>query len=262
MTIGTLFILKARTPLGAIDEAPVRYEVTVRMPNVPLVELSTVPFCATEVGRVYSGCAPSRYGHQICGLVTVIGANDTVCVVFAGTVTVWFTVVGVPPPGGVRLAETVPVCAAADVLVMSTFTVSAELLRLAAVFWLTCALPAISGAPACSCTGNWMPVLLSGGICVQSTLSSVSIAVGSFGYTSMASELVPATRRPVMSKTRFAYAPATVAEVAISVPLTHTSALPTTPFTMSFAFCPAAGRAKSVRYHHGTENWAMVSGPT
>ena len=31
---------------------------------------------------------------------------------------------------------------------------------------------------------------------------------------------------------------------------------------MSFAFCPAAGAAKSVRYHHGTENCAIVSGPT
>src|SRR5205814_5549127 len=119
-----------------------------------------------------------------------------------------------------------------------------------------------SGPPACSCTGNWMPVLLSGGICVQSTLSSVSIEFGSFGYTSIASELVPATSRLVMSKTRLAYAPATVALVATSVPLTHTSALPTTPLRISFAFCPAGGAEKSVRYHHGTENCATVSGPT
>src|SRR5438477_10426857 len=131
----------------------------------------------------------------------VTGANDTVCVVFAGTVTVWVTVVAVPL-GGVIVADTVPVWAVAEVLVMSVFTVRAELLRFAAVFWMTCALPSTSGAPACSCTGNWMPVLLSGGICVQSTLSSVSIALGLFGYTSMASELVPATRRLVMSKTR------------------------------------------------------------
>ena len=106
------------------------------------------------------------------------------------------------PDGGVIVADTVPVCAVADVLVMSVFTVSAELLRLAAVFWMTCALPSTSGPPVCNCTGNWMPVLLSGGICVQSTLSRVSIALGLFGYTSMASELVPATRRLVMSKTR------------------------------------------------------------
>src|SRR2546421_11152369 len=72
MTIGTLFILKARTPLGAIDEAPVRYEVTVRMPDVPLVELSTVPFCATEVASAYSGCDPSRDGHQILDLGDVL----------------------------------------------------------------------------------------------------------------------------------------------------------------------------------------------
>src|SRR5205814_1057793 len=108
-----------------------------------------------------------------------------------------------------------------------------------------------SGPPACSCTGNWMPVLLSGGICVQSTLSSVSIEFGSFGYTSIASEFVPATSRPVTSKTRRAYAPATVADVATSVPLTHTSALPTTPLRTSFPFCPAGGAGKAVRFHPG-----------
>src|SRR5262249_23774012 len=43
---------------------------------------------------------------------------------------------------------------------------------------------------------------------------------------------------------------------------THTSALPTTPLTISFAACPAGGAAKSVRYHQGTENCAMVSAPT
>src|SRR5579859_5438725 len=261
ITIGTLFTLNARTPLGAIDDAPVRYEVTVRMPNVSLVELSTVPLCATEVASVYSDCAPSRYGHHSCGLVTVIVGSVTVWVEFAGTVTVAVTVVAVPL-GGVTVADTVPVCALAETLVTSVFTVSTELDRSAAVFWLTCALPSISGPPACICTGNWMPVLLSGGICVQSTLSSVSIEPGSFGYTSIASELVPDTSRPVTSKTRLAYAPATVAEVATSVPLTHTSALPTTPLTTSFAFCPAGGAAKSVRYHHGTENWAIVSAPT
>ena len=36
-----------------------------------------------------------------------------------------------------------------------------------------------------------MPVLLSGGIWVQSTLSRVNMLVGSFGLTSIASEFVP-----------------------------------------------------------------------
>ncbi len=40
-----------------------------------------------------------------------------------------------------------------------------------------------------------MPVLLSGGICVQSTLSRVNMLVGSFGLTSIATEFVPATTR-------------------------------------------------------------------
>src|SRR5262249_33915513 len=136
-----------------------------------------------------------------------------------------------------------------------------EVLRSAAVLWLTCALPTSSGPPVCSWTGNWMPVLLSGGICVQSTLSSVSIFVGSFGYTSIASEFAPDASRLVMSKTRRAYAPDTVADAATSVPLTHTSALPTTPLRISFASWPAGGAAKSVRHHHGTENCGIVSAP-
>ena len=45
-----------------------------------------------------------------------------------------------------------------------------------------------------------MPVLLSGGICVQSTLSRVNMLVGSFGLTSMASEFVPWRARLVMLK--------------------------------------------------------------
>src|SRR5262249_13653075 len=153
------------------------------------------------------------------------------------------------PPGGVIVADTVPVCADPVVLVTSVFTVSAELDRLAAVFWLTCVLPTTSGPPVCNWTGNWMPVLLSGGIWVQSTLSSVSIAVGSSGSTWMANEFVPAASGFVMSKPRRAYAPATVLEVATSVPSTHTSALPTIPLRISFAFCPAGGATKSVRHH-------------
>ncbi len=45
-----------------------------------------------------------------------------------------------------------------------------------------------------------MPVLLSGGIWVQSTLSSVNIEVGSLGLTSMASEFVPGTSKLEMLK--------------------------------------------------------------
>src|SRR6267154_2725343 len=101
MTIGMLLTLKARTPLGAMDDAPTREEVTVRMPNVSLVELSVVPFWDTDVASVYRGCAPSWYGHQICGfamarLGNATGVNEMVWFVFAGTVTVWVTVIGDP----------------------------------------------------------------------------------------------------------------------------------------------------------------------
>src|SRR4051794_26575105 len=135
------------------------------------------------------------------------GANVTVRVLPAATVTSWETVNGLPPRGGVTVADTVPVCAAAVVLVTSVLTVSAELPRSAAVFWTTWALPSISGPPVWSCTGNWMPVLLSGGIWLQSTLSRVSIAVGSLGCIAMASALAPGRSRPVTSKERRGEAP-------------------------------------------------------
>ena len=45
-------ILKARAPLGSIAFEPVRYEVTVLMPKVSLVELNWVLPCATVTPRV------------------------------------------------------------------------------------------------------------------------------------------------------------------------------------------------------------------
>src|SRR6516225_7889364 len=126
------------------------------------------------------------------------GAKVTVWVVLAGTVTLWLTVIGVPLFGGVMVAVTVAVWAAAVLLVTSVLTVSAALDRLAASLWLTCELPTVSAPSTWSCTGNWMPVLLSGGICVQSTLSRVNMLVGSFGLISTASELVPGRISPVM----------------------------------------------------------------
>src|SRR5258706_5652010 len=109
ITIGTPLILNARAPEGSAEFDPVRYDVTVRMPNVSLVEFSVPPFWATDVASVYSGWAPIRYGHQTWGLVIVrlgnaLGAKLTVWVVLAGTVTFWLTVIGVPVPGGVIVA--------------------------------------------------------------------------------------------------------------------------------------------------------------
>src|SRR5215472_16603134 len=147
------------------------------MPKVSLVELYCVLPCATVT--------PSAG--------KLAGVNWTVWVVLAGTVTFWLTVIGVPLPGGVMVAVTVAAWAAAVLLVTSGLTVSAAVDRLAASAWLTCELPTASAPSRRSCTGNWMPVLLSGGICVQSTLSRVNMLVGSFGLTSIASELVPVT---------------------------------------------------------------------
>src|SRR5215467_5621056 len=127
------------------------------------------------------------------------GVNDTVWVVFAGTLTLWLTVIGVPL-GGVMVAVTVAVCELAVKLVTSVLTVSAALDRLAVSLWLTCELPTARAPSTWSWTGNWMPVLLSGGICVQSTLSKMNMLVGSFGLTSIATEFVPETTWPEMSK--------------------------------------------------------------
>src|SRR5215475_12056035 len=128
------------------------------------------------------------------------GVNWTVWVVPAGTVTFWLTVIGVPVPGGVMVAVTVAAWAAVVLLVTSVLTVSAALDRFAASSWLTCELPTASAPLSRSWTGNWMPVLLSGGIWLQSTLSRVNMLVGLFGLISMASELVPATTWLVMLK--------------------------------------------------------------
>src|SRR5215470_812879 len=200
ITIGTPLILKARAPLGSIAFDPTRDEVTVLMPKVSVVALYWVAPCATVTPRVYSGCAPSWYGHQTCGLAMVregklAGVNDTVWVVLAGTVTAWLTVIGVPVPGGVMVAVTVADWAVAVLLVTSVLTVSAALDKSAASAWLTCELLTARAPSTWSWTGNWMPVLLSGGIWVQSTLSRVNMEVGSFGLTSIASEFVPATSR-------------------------------------------------------------------
>src|ERR1700736_2758080 len=108
-----------------------------------------------------------------------------------------------------------------------------------------------------------MPVLLSGGIWVQSTLSRVNMVSGSFGFTSIASTLVPGTTRWVMLKRNLVYAAVTVAEVATSRPLTHTFAEPMTPLTISVATWPDRRLGvKSARHHHGTLNRATVSAPT
>ena len=79
------------------------------------------------------------------------------------------------------VADSSPVCGVAAWLVTSAFTVSAAVERSAASSWTTCALLSASAPEVCSWIGNWMPVLLSGGICVQSTLSSVNIVFGLFG---------------------------------------------------------------------------------
>src|SRR5215469_7948014 len=190
------------------------------------------------------------------------GGNVTVRVVFAGTVTFCRTVMARPWPGGVIVAATMPVCGAGVWLVMSVRTVRPDRVRPAVLCSSTCALPSDSAPSTASWTGNWMPVLLSGGICVQSTLSTVNIDVGSFGLTSIASEFVPDTTTLEMLKVKRVYAPVTVADVATSVPFTQTLADPITPLTISVAVCPDVRfGVKSVRHHQGTLNRLVVTEP-
>ena len=85
------------------------------------------------------------------------------------------------PDGGVTCAVSTPDCLRAVVLVTCARRVSAELVTRGALCSTTWASEMASAAEVCSWTGNWMPVLLSGGICVQSTLSSVNIVFGSLG---------------------------------------------------------------------------------
>src|SRR5579859_6503309 len=146
MTTFLPLTLYCRTPSGATEDLPTSAEVTVRIPKVSVVVSSTVLPCATEVSNVYSGDEPIWYGHQTAGLAIVRagnadGVNVTVLVLCALTVADWDTVIGVPPPGGVMIALTVPVCDEPELLVTSVFTVMAELDRSLALASDTCALP-------------------------------------------------------------------------------------------------------------------------
>ena len=108
-----------------------------------------------------------------------------------------------PLPGVTMAAPNVPLCSACVVLLTAARTVSAELVRPGLLASSTCALPSASGPATRSCTGNWMPVLLSGGIWFQSTSSTVYMVFGSFGCTSMATVFGPGlTSRPMAKVNR------------------------------------------------------------
>ena len=111
-------------------------------------------------------------------------------------------------------ALTSPVWVWPVLLVMSVLTVSVERLKSAALASRTCALLSDSAPSTASWTGNWMPVLLSGGIWFQSTSSSVNIVSGLFGSTSIATAFAPGRTSPLTSKANRVYAPVTVLEVA------------------------------------------------
>src|ERR1700760_4118313 len=92
------------------------------------------------------------------------GGKGTGLVVWAGTVTFCVTVIAAPWPGGLIVAATSPRWGAPPSLLTSVFTVSADRLRLAVLCCTTRELPAASASATDSWTGNWRPVLLSGGI--------------------------------------------------------------------------------------------------
>src|SRR5262249_932866 len=162
----------ARAPLGSMALDPIRYEVTVLMPKGSVVELSAMAPWATETPRGESGCAPSWYGPHTCWLGVAWLRNAARWSTAAGRGAAggaeagWLRGVGVPLLGGVMVVVTVPVCGVVVLLVTLVFTVSAALDRSAASAWLTWELPTESAPSVRSWTGNWMPVLLSGGIWV------------------------------------------------------------------------------------------------
>src|SRR5690348_5828504 len=144
----------------------------------------------------------------------VSGPSVTVFVVFGGTVTVPMAPYARRWSGEVITALTSPVWVRPVLLVISVLTVSRDRLRSAALASRTCVLLMDSAPSTASWTGNWMPVLLSGGIWFQSTSSSVNIVCGLFGLTSIATAFAPGLTTPVMSKANRVYAPVTVLEVA------------------------------------------------
>ena len=75
------------------------------MPNVSVVELSTRAVLRHRRGERVQRLAAHlvgppdlRVGDRQAGKLA--GVNDTVWVLFAGTVTLWLTVIGVPRPAG------------------------------------------------------------------------------------------------------------------------------------------------------------------
>src|SRR5262249_37298303 len=152
--------------------------------------------------------------HQTCGREIVSPENTTVFVAFAGTVTVLPAPIPWLPLGAVMTTLTSPVCGEPVWLVTSVLTVSVDRLKSAALASSTRALLSDSAPSTASWTGNWMPVLLSGGIWFQSTSSSVNIVCGLFGLTSTATAFAPGRTSPLMSKANRVYAPVTVLDVA------------------------------------------------
>src|SRR6476469_9323044 len=198
------------------------------------------------------------YGHHSRGRSIVTGSKDTVPVLDAGMSTSLRRTTGAPLPGGVIVALTVPRWRLVELLVTSSFTVS--LADPGLFCWTTCAFEPASASESWSWTGNWMPVLLSGGIWLQSRWETVSIFLGLLGYIMIAKEFRPGWTSEVTSKVCPAYAPLTMSRPATSVPFTQTSPSPTTPGTISRAFCREVS-VKSVRNHHGTAKRGTVTGP-
>ena len=144
---------------------------------------------------------------------------------------------------------------------MSVFTVSAELLRSAAVFWSTCALPSDSGPPTCELDRE-----LDAGVVVRRDLGPVHVVEGEHRGRVVRVHLDRQRVGPRPEQARDVEAEPGVgagdrAEVATWWPFTHTSAVPTTPLTISVAPGRPPVGVKSVRHHQGTLNCAIVSAP-
>src|SRR3569833_546158 len=263
ITSGTPLTRNLRYPCGACvlpATTGVRSEVTVRMPKSSAYRSEICPPTRTSAARWYSGCPPSWYGHQTagwdrCSCRWSAGDRVTVRVAPAGTSAVAETSIFVPPC--VSVSRTSARWVFVVSLRRSARTVRSELLRSLALFWLTCTFRSETGPAWASCGAKRRPVVWSGACGFQSSWLSLRQVFGSFLATSSAIAFAPSCTYEVMSYSNLEYAPWSCARSATFVPLTHRSAVPSTPFMIRYVRPPALGCTVSwSRYHQFALNWS------
>src|SRR4051794_37110190 len=81
------------------------------MPKVRVALSLVAPPCEVFIVKRYSGWSPIWYGHHSFGWSMWTGSNVSVLLSPAARLTVWWTLIGLPPLGSVIVASTSPVWA-------------------------------------------------------------------------------------------------------------------------------------------------------